>query len=80
MNKSNLHLTLVHHQAILHFDTLPNSAQVRLPVVKQILGISAATVWRLVKNKKLKTYKLTVRTTTFNVGELKEFLSERTGA
>ncbi|MDE0925784.1 MAG: transcriptional regulator [Methylophilaceae bacterium] len=57
------------------FDQLADSVQVRLPVVKALLGVSGATVWRLVKSKKLSTYKLTERTTTFNVGELKKFLA-----
>lgn len=61
-----------------NFDNLPATSQVRLPVVRGLLGgISAATVWRLVKAKKLKTYKLTPRTTTFNVGELRTLLATK---
>jgi predicted DNA-binding transcriptional regulator AlpA len=58
-----------------NFDSLPNIANVRLPVVMALLGVSAATVWRMVKlNKIPQPRKLTVRTTTWNVGELREFL------
>lgn len=57
------------------FDQLPNSQQVRLPVVRALLGISSATVWRMVKAQKLKAHKLTERTTTFNVGELRALLA-----
>lgn len=63
-----------------NFDQLPDSAQVRLPIVKALLSVSGATVWRLVKAGKLKTYKLTERTTTFNAGEIKQFLTSKVGA
>ncbi len=65
--------------ALRDFDLSPNSQQVRLPVVKAILGVSSATVWRMVKAGKLKAYKLTERTTTFNVGELRSLLSTKVG-
>jgi predicted DNA-binding transcriptional regulator AlpA len=65
--------------ALRDFDYLPNSQQVRLPVVKALLGVSSATVWRMVKAKHLKAHKLTVRTTTFNVGELRELLATKAG-
>lgn len=65
------------NSAFLNFDNMPDAGQVRLPVVKQLLGVSGATIWRLVKKGHLKTYKLTERTTTFNVGELKQFLASK---
>ncbi len=63
--------------ALLNFENLPNSQQVRLPVVKALLGVSGATVWRMVKAKRLKAHKLTERTTSFNVGELRALLAEK---
>lgn len=63
--------------ALRDFDQLPNSQQVRLPVVKALLGVSSATVWRMVKKQQIRTYKLTERTTTFNVGELRELLAAK---
>ncbi len=65
------------NSALQNFDQLPDSAQVRLPIVKALLSVSGATVWRLVKAGKLKTYKLTERTTTFNAGEIKQFLASK---
>ena len=59
------------------FDQLPNSQQIRLPVVKALLGVSSATVWRMVKSKQLKAHKLTERTTTFNVCELRALLASK---
>ena len=63
--------------ALRDFDQLPNSQQVRLPVVKALLGVSGAEVWRMVKTKQLKSHKLTERTTTFNVGELRALLTSK---
>jgi predicted DNA-binding transcriptional regulator AlpA len=63
--------------ALVNFDDLPNSQQVRLPVVKALLGVSSATVWRMVKAKRLKAHKLTERTTSFNVGELRALLAAK---
>lgn len=65
--------------ALRDFHLLSDSVQVRLPIVTALLGVSGATVWRLVKSKKLSTSKLTERTTTFNVGELKKFLATKAG-
>ena len=66
--------------ALRDFSQLPNEAQVRLPTVKGLLGISSATCWRMVKAKKLRAHKLTERTTTFNVGELRALLATKAGA
>lgn len=63
------------NSALRNADLLPDSAQVRLPVVKGLFGVSGATVWRMVKAGKLKTYKLTERTTTFNMGEIRALLN-----
>ena len=60
------------------FDNLPATSYVRLPVVRGLLGgVSAATIWRMVKAGTLRTHKLTPRTTTFNVGELRSLLSAK---
>ena len=67
-------------EAVKHFDQLSPECQVRLPVVKAMLSVSSATVWRMVKAKKLRAHKLTERTTTFNVGELRALLATKAGA
>lgn len=62
--------------ALKNFDQLPSSANVRLPIVMALYGISPATVWRNVKNGNIpKPYKLTTRTTVWNVGELRVALN-----
>lgn len=63
--------------ALSQFSNYPNEARLRLPIVAALLGVSHATVWRLVKAQKLKTHKLTQRTTTFNCGEVREFLAQQ---
>lgn len=63
--------------ALVNFDDLPDSQRVRLPVVTALLGVSNATVWRMVKAKRLNAYKLTERTTSFSVGELRALLAAK---
>lgn len=45
----------------------------------RLLGVSIATFWRLVSSGKLRTIKLTERTTTVKVAELRAFISSRVG-
>ena len=65
------------NHALRDFDNLPDSAMVRLTTVAALYGCSKATIWRLVKNKRLNTYKLSERCTTFNVGELRTLLATK---
>lgn len=61
--------------ALRNFDQLPDSAQVRQPVVEALFGISHASVWRRVNSGLLpKPRKFSPRTTTWNVGELRAVL------
>lgn len=45
-----------------------------------LLGVSIATFWRLVSSGKLKTVKLTERTTTVKASDLRAFISSKVGA
>lgn len=59
--------------ALKNFDDLPDSADVRQPVVEGLYGCSAATVWRRVKLGKIPTPKrLSDRITVWNVGQLRK--------
>lgn len=63
--------------ALKNFDSLPDSANVRLPVVKALVGCSSATVWRMVKRGTLPSpRKLSERISAFNVGDLRKALAE----
>lgn len=62
--------------ALKNFDSLPDSANVRQPIVEALYGCSAATVWRGVKAGRIpKPRKLSDRITTWNVGELRKALA-----
>jgi predicted DNA-binding transcriptional regulator AlpA len=67
--------------ALLHFDTLPDAANVRQPVVQGLFGVSAATVWRMVKRGTLPApRKLSARVTAWNVGALRRCLKGQEAA
>lgn len=67
----------IHDQSSLpngckHFDSLPDSAHVRVPVVAALRGCSTATVWRHIQQGLVpKPHKLGPNLTAFNVGELR---------
>lgn len=66
--------------ALQNFDQLPDSARVRIPVVKGICSCSSATIWRNVRNGTFpKPSKLTPRTTTWLVADLRKFLLGKAG-
>lgn len=64
-------------KALSGFDSLPDTANVRQPVVEALYGCSSATVWRWVKKgiipapKKFGGQRITV----WNVGELRTSLN-----
>jgi len=65
-------------RCVNQFDSFPEAAEVRQPVVEAIYAISAATVWRWVRQGRLpKPRKRGPRVTTWNVGELREHLKSK---
>lgn len=65
-------------EALSSFDQLPDSANVRLPVVMRLYGISSASVWRGVKAGTIaKPRKLTPRTTAWLVRDLRQALADK---
>ena len=62
---------------LAHFDNLPDSAHVRLPVVAAIHSIGPATVWRWVKSGRLPApVKLGPNTTAWRVGALRQAMAQ----
>lgn len=62
--------------ALKNFDSLPDSANVRQPVVQALYGCSSATVWRNVRKGLIPTpRKLSERVTAWNVGDLRRALA-----
>lgn len=63
------------NHSVSQADQLPDSAHLRPKTCAQLMGVSLATFWRLVKGGKLKTHKLTERTTTVKAGDLRAFMA-----
>jgi predicted DNA-binding transcriptional regulator AlpA len=64
--------------ALINFDSMPNSAYIRLPVIKALYGISSATIWRNVKNGTIpQPSKLSERCTAWNVGAIRADLAAK---
>jgi predicted DNA-binding transcriptional regulator AlpA len=64
--------------ALANFDAMPNSAYIRLPVIKALYGVSSATIWRGVKIGTIpKPSKLSERCTAWNVGLVRAALAAK---
>lgn len=75
---SRQHTERVIPDALKNFDSLPNAAYVRQPVVEALFGCSSATVWRMVKSCRLPApRKLSNRVTGWNVGQLRQALQAK---
>lgn len=76
----NSELTQAIPEALAQFDNLPDSAYIRLPVLKRLYGVSAATIWRGVKNGSIVApAKLSERCTAWNVGKVRAALAAKAG-
>jgi predicted DNA-binding transcriptional regulator AlpA len=63
--------------ALRHFDSLPNSAFIREPIVLALWGMSSATIRRRVKDGVFpKPRKLSKRVSAWNIAELRRALQE----
>lgn len=64
--------------ALANFDAMPNSAYIRLPIIKALYGVSSATIWRGVKIGTIpKPSKLSERCTAWNVGLVRAALAAK---
>ena len=74
MSKENV---IQSNDALRNFEYLPNSAHIRLTTMKVLYGCSSATIWRGCKNGSIpRPKKLTLRTTAWNVGEIRDALNK----
>lgn len=64
---------------IANFTEMSDDSFIRPSDCAQLMRISIATFWRLVASGKLRTYKLTERTTTVRAGDLREFITNKAG-
>jgi prophage regulatory protein len=65
-----------HQRALEDFDRLPDAAEVRLPVVAALRGVSTVTVWRWSACGKLPRPNRRGGVTTWNVGALRRAMAE----
>lgn len=78
MQQLKSELTQAIPEALANFDQLPDSAYIRLPIIKALYGVSSATIWRGVKNATIpKPSKLTERTAAWNVGQVRAALAAK---
>lgn len=62
-------------EVLQNFDLLPDCAQVRLPVVKCLCGVSATTIWRRVSAGTLPPpLRINPRCSVWRVGDLRRHL------
>lgn len=78
MQQLKSELTQAIPEALANFDQLPDSAYIRLPVMKGLYGVSSASIWRATKQGIIpKAIKLTERTTAWNVGQVRAALAAK---
>lgn len=63
------------NEATKSFDALPDAAHVPAKTAAAIIGMSEASIWRMVKVGKLTAKKIGERATRFNVGEIRKLLA-----
>lgn len=61
---------------MIHFESLPDCAIVRLPMVRQLFGISSPTVWRWSKNGLLPTPIRVAGITGWQAGAIRDVLNK----
>lgn len=64
---------------VANFSYTSDDTHIRPKECAQLLGVSMATFWRLVKSRQLKTCKLTERTTTVKAKDLRAFMASKAG-
>ena len=63
--------------ALQYFDQLPDSANIRQPIVEALFACSSTTLWRRVKDGRIpRPHKLSDRVSAWNVGELRKALAK----
>lgn len=64
---------------IANFADMSDDSFIRPSECSQLLRVSIATFWRMVSRGELRTYKLTERTTTIKVQDLRAFIAKKAG-
>jgi hypothetical protein len=64
---------------IANFAEMSDDSFMRPTDCAEVMCVSIATFWRLVASGQLRTYKLTERTTTIKVRDLRDFIAKKEG-
>lgn len=65
-------------QSLQNFDLMPGSALIRMPMVTQLLGVSAATVYRMVKTGLLEPpERIGARSSGYKVSSIRKVLGSK---
>lgn len=65
------------HPIVANFSHISDDVQIRPKQATQILGVSIATLWRLIRDKKIPVNRLTERTTAIRAGDLRAFMANK---
>jgi predicted DNA-binding transcriptional regulator AlpA len=64
-----------------NFDTLPDGAYVRVPVVCAMYGVSTSTAWRMARDGRIPAAtKISLGVTAWRVGDIRADLARRAAA
>lgn len=78
MNQLKRELSQSIPTALVNWESMPDSAFVRLSVMQGLYGVSAASIWRGVKRGSIpKPIKLSERCTCWNVGAIRAALAAK---
>jgi predicted DNA-binding transcriptional regulator AlpA len=64
---------------IANFAEMSGDSFIRPKDCAEVIGVSIATFWRLVASGQLRTCKLTERTTTIKIKDLRDFIAKKEG-
>lgn len=66
------------NKSLIDFEFLPDSAHIRVKTMMSLYGCSESTIWRSVRKGLIPhPRKLTLRTTVWNVGEVRKSLAKK---
>lgn len=63
--------------SVRNFDSLAGGSLIRPKACAQILGVSIATFWRILKDQRLPVHKPSLRTTAIKASDLRRYINSR---
>lgn len=65
--------------ALKYLNDLPDIARVRPKVAALLLGVSLATFWRIIARSEIRVMKITPRTTSVSMADLRAYITSKVG-